>query len=94
MKAIVITEKGLPTAFAEVREYQTRGEAEAMREECEANARAKAEKEREEKEALNKRIETLEKRDATLTKAIKLVLGFGGDLDEIEKELTGGESNG
>ena len=94
MKAIVITEKGLPTAFAEVREYQTRGEAEAMRKECEANARAKAEEEKKEKETLNKRIENLEKKTDMLTKAIKLVLGFGGDLDEIERELTGGESNG
>jgi len=94
MKAIVITEKGLPTAFAEVREYQTKAEAEEMRKECEANAKAKAEAEKKEKEALDKRIETLEKRNDTLTKAIKLVLGFGGDLDEIERELTGGESNG
>ena len=94
MKAIVITEKGLPVAFAEVREYQTKAEAEEMRKECEKNARAKAEAELKEKEALDERVKALEKRNDTLTKAIKLVLGFGGDLDEVEKELTGGESNG
>ena len=96
MKAVVVTdaETKLPIAFVEVRDYLDREEMLRMRQECEKNAKAKAEKEREEKEALNERIKTLEKKTDSLTKAVKLALGFGGDLDEVEKELTGGESNG
>ena len=96
MKAIVITdsETKLPIAVFEIKDFLDQNELKIMRKDCEANAKAKAEKEREEKKALNEKIETLEKKTGTLTKAIKLVLGFGGDLDEIEKELTGGESNG
>ena len=93
MKAIVITEKGLPMALAEVREYQGRADLEAMREECERNAEAKAKKEKEWKEALESRIKTLEERDSKIENAIKLLLGLGGDLDEVEKEF-GGEANG
>ena len=96
MKAIVITdsETKLPIAVFEVKDFLDRNELNIMRKDCEANAKAKAEKEREEKKALNERIENLEKKADALTKAMKLVLGFGGDLDEVEKELTGGESNG
>ena len=96
MKAVVVTdaETKLPIAFVEVRDFLDREEMLRMRQECEKNAKAKAEKEREEREVLNKRIKTLEKKTDSLTKAVKLVLGFGGDLDEVEKELTGGESNG
>ena len=94
MKAIVITEKGLPVALAEVRENQGRADLEAMREECERNAKAKAEKELKEKEALEKRINTLEERNLKIEDAIKLLLGLGGDLDEVEKEFNGGEANG
>lgn len=96
MKAVVVTdaETKLPIAFVEVRDYLDREEMLRMRQECEKNAKAKAEKEREEKDALNERIKTLEKKTDSLTKAVKLVLGFGGDLDEVEKELAGGESNG
>lgn len=96
MKAVVVTdaETKLPIAFVEVRDYLDREEMLRMRQECEKNAKAKAEKERKEKEALNERIKTLEKKTESLTKAVKLALGFGGDLDEVEKELTGGESNG
>lgn len=96
MKAIVITdwETKLPIAISEVRDCLDEGELLRMREECERNAKAKAEKKRKERDALTKRVEDLEKRNETLTKAVKLVLGYGGDLDEVEKELTGGESNG
>ena len=96
MKAVVITdaETKLPIAFVEVRDYLDREEMLRMRQECENNAKAKAEQERKEKEALNKKIEALEKKDSKLTEAIKVILGLGGDLDEVEKELTGGESNG
>lgn len=96
MKAVVVTdaETKLPIAFVEVRDYLDREEMLRMRQECEKNAKAKAEKELKEKRDLEKRVEALEKKADTLTKAIKLVLGFGGDLDEVEKELTGGESNG
>ena len=91
MKAIVIfdSETKLPIAVFEVKDFLDQNELKIMR-----NAKAKAEKELKEKEALNERIKTIEKRADTLTKAVKLVLGFGGDLDEVEKELTGGESNG
>lgn len=96
MKAIVITdsETKLPIAVLEVKDFLDQNELKIMRKDCEANAKAKAEKERKEKEALNERIESLEKKTEPLTKAVKLALGFGGDLDEVEKELTGGESNG
>ena len=96
MKAVVVTdaETKLPIAFVEVRDYLDREEMLRMKQECEKNAKAKAEKELKEKKDLEKRIETLEKKTDKLTKAIKLSLGFGGDLDEVEKELTGGESNG
>ncbi len=96
MKAVVVTdaETKLPIAFVEVRDYLDREEMLRMKQECEKNAKAKAEKERKEKEALNERIKTLEKKTESLTKAAKLALGFGGDLDEVEKELTGGEANG
>ena len=96
MKAIVITdgETKLPIAFVEVRDYLDREEMLSMKQECEKNAKALAEKELKERKALNERIESLEKKADSLTKAIKLVLGFGGDLDEVEKELNGGESNG
>ena len=96
MKAIVITDKetNLPIALFEVKDFLNREELLSMRQECERNAKAKAEKELKEKKDLEKRIETLEKKTDTLAKAMKLVLGFGGDLDEVEKELTGGESNG
>ena len=94
MKAIVITEKGLPMALAEVREYQGRDDLEAMREECERNAKAKAEKELKEREALENRMKALEESNSRLTGAIKLLLGLGGDLDEVEKEFNGGEANG
>lgn len=96
MKAVVVTdaETKLPIAFVEVRDYLDREEMLRMRQECEKNAKAKAEKELKEKRDLEKRVEALGKKADTLTKAIKLVLGFGGDLDEVEKELTGGESNG
>lgn len=96
MKAVVVTdaETKLPIAFVEVRDFLDREEMLRMKQECEKNAKAKAEKERKEKEALNERIKTIEKKTESLTKAVKLVLGFGGDLDEVEKELTGGEDNG
>lgn len=96
MKAIVITdpETKLPIAVFEVKDFLDQNELKIMRKDCEANAKAKAEKELKEKEALNKKIEALEKETSKLTKAVKLALGFGGDLDEVEKELTGGESNG
>lgn len=96
MKAVVVTdaETKLPIAFVEVRDYLDREEMLRMRQECEKNAKAKAEKELKEKKDLEKRIETIEKKTDKLTKAMKLVLGLGGDLDEVEKELTGGESNG
>lgn len=96
MKAIVIfdSETKLPIAVFEVKDFLDQNELKIMRKDCEKNAKAKAEKELKEKEALNERIKTIEKRADTLTKAVKLVLGFGGDLDEVEKELTGGESNG
>ena len=96
MKAIVVTdaETKLPIAIFEVRDCLDKGEFLRMRQECERNAKAKAEKERKGKEALDKRIEALERKANTLTKAVKLALGLGGDLDEVEKELTGGESNG
>ena len=96
MKAVVVTdaETKLPIAFVEVRDYLDREEMLRMKQECEKNAKAKAEKELKEKKALNEKIEALGKKTDTLTKAMKLVLGFGGDLDEVEKELTGGESNG
>ena len=96
MKAIVIndSETKLPIAVFEVKDFLDQNELKIMRKDCEANAKAKAEKEREEKKALNERIETLEKKTDTLARAVKLALGLGGDLDEVEKELTGGESNG
>lgn len=96
MKAIVITdpETKLPIAVFEVKDFLDQNELKIMRKDCEANAKTKAEKELKEKKDLEKRIETLEKKAEKLTKAIKLSLGFGGDLDEVEKELTGGESNG
>lgn len=96
MKAVVVTdaETKLPIAFVEVRDYLDREEMLRMRQECEKNAKAKAEKELKEKKDLERRVEALEKRADSLTKAIKLALGFGGSLDEVEKELTGGESNG
>ena len=96
MKAIVITdpETKLPIAVFEVKDFLDQNELKIMRKDCEANAKAKAEQERKEKEALNKKIEALEKKDSKLTKAIKVILGLDGDLDEVEKELTGGESNG
>lgn len=96
MKAVVVTdaETKLPIAFVEVRDYLDREEMLRMKQECEKNAKAKAEKEKKEKDALNERIKTLEKKTDSLTKAVKLALGFGGDLDEVEKELAGGESNG
>lgn len=96
MKAVVVTdaETKLPIAFVEVRDYLDREEMLRMRQECEKNAKDKAKKEREDKDALNERIKTLEKKTDSLTKAVKLALGFGGSLEEVEKELTGGESNG
>lgn len=96
MKAIVITdpETKLPIAVFEVKDFLDQNELKIMRKDCDANAKAKAEKELKEKKDLEKRIEALEKKTETLTKAVKLALGFGGDLDEVEKELTGGESNG
>ena len=96
MKAIVITdaETKLPIAVFEVKDFLDQNELKIMRKDCEANAKAKAEKERKEKEVLNQKIEALEKKTDSLTKAMRLVLGFGGDLDEVEKELAGGESNG
>ena len=96
MKAIVITdaETKLPIAVFEVREFLDQNELKIMRKDCEANAKAKAEKERKEKEALNERIESLEKKTESLTEAVKLALGLGGSLDEVERDLTGGESNG
>ena len=93
MKAIVITEKGLPVALAEVREYQGRADLEAMREECERNAEAKAKKEKEEREALESRMKALEESNSKITDAIKPLLGFGGELEDVEKEF-GGEANG
>lgn len=96
MKAIVITdsETKLPIAVLEVKDFLDQNELEIMRKDCEANAKAKAEKEKKEKEALNKKIESLEKETSKLTKAVKLALGLGGDLDNVEKDLAGGESNG
>lgn len=96
MKAVVVTdaETKLPIAFVEVRDYLDREEMLRMKQECEKNAKAKAEKELKEKKDLEKRIEALEKKTDTLTKAIRLALGFGGNLGEVEKELAGGESNG
>ena len=96
MKAIVITdpETKLPIAVFEVKDFLDQNELKIMRKDCEANAKAKAEKELKEKKDLEKRIEDLEKKTDTLTKAIRLALGFGGNLGEVEKELAGGESNG
>ena len=96
MKAIVITDPKtkLPIAIFEVKDFLDQNELKIMRKDCEANAKAKAERELEERKALERRVESLEKKADPLTKAIRLVLGFGGDLDEVEKELTGGESNG
>ena len=96
MKAIVITdpETKLPIAVFEVKDFLDQNELKIMRKDCEANAKTKAENELKEKKALEKRIEDLEKKTDTLTKAIRLALGFGGNLGEVEKELAGGESNG
>lgn len=96
MKAVVVTdaETKLPIAFVEVRDYLDREEMLRMRQECEKNAKAKAEKELKERKDLEKKIEDLGKKADKLTKAVKVALGLGGSLEDVEAELTGGEDNG